>query len=88
MIKKVILRPSRIGCPSLPGTMKGIVVSVPGVTDVDVHYEERALAVTFDDALTSVSAITKKIGEEMGIAMTEGDELSKGGESASETCPM
>lgn len=63
-------------------------MSLSGVAEVDVHYEERALTVTFDDALTSVSAITKRIGEEVGIAMTEGAEPAKGGESASETCPM
>ncbi len=83
MIKKATLHPSRIGCPSLPGTMKGIVMSIGGVKDVAIVYEERSLLVTFDDAATSVEAIVKKIGEETGIAM--GSDI-RGGEDRGATC--
>ena len=34
MTKTITLHPSRIGCPSIPGTMKGIVSSIAGVADV------------------------------------------------------
>ena len=60
MIKATTFHPSRIGCPSLPGTMKGIVGSMPGVKDVAVRYEERSLDVTFDDAEISEEEIVKK----------------------------
>ena len=86
MTKTVVLNPSRIGCPSIPGTMKGMVMSIKGVKEVGVKYEERSLEVTFDDAETSEDEITKKIGEEMGLAMKTGDD-DKGG-SAADTCPM
>lgn len=88
MIKKVTLYPSRIGCPSLPGTMKGVIISIAGIKEVDVHYEERALDITFDDSLVSVEEMTKKIGNEVGIAMMEKGKVTNGGEGAGETCPM
>lgn len=85
MIKTVILSPSRIGCPSIPGTMKGMIMSIRGVKEVGVKYEERSLEVTFDDAETSEDEITKKIGEEMGLAMkAEGDR----DDGVAGTCPM
>lgn len=87
MIKTVVLNPSRIGCPSIPGTMKGVVMSIKGVKEVKVKYEERSLEVTFDDAETSEEEVTKKIGEEMGLAMKFGDG-DKDGASAANTCPM
>ncbi len=87
MIKTVILNPSRIGCPSIPGTMKGMIMSIKGVKEVRVKYEERSLEVTFDGVETSEDVIIKKIGEEMGLAMKSG-EIEKGGGSAADTCPM
>ena len=79
--------PSRIGCPSIPGTVKGIISSLPGVTEVKVRYEERAVDVSFDETQISPEAISKKIGEEMGLAF-EARDTPLGGESAAETCPM
>ncbi len=79
--------PSRIGCPSIPGTVKGIISSLPGVEGVKVRYEERAVEVTFDDAKTSPEVISGKIGEEMGLAFEARDTPPSGG-SAAETCPM
>lgn len=58
-----------------------------GVKEVDVRYEERSLDVTFDDEKTSVGVIIKKIGQEMGLMMEEGEFMAKMGDVA-ETCPM
>ncbi len=88
MIRSVTFHPSRIGCPSIPGTMKGMVHSIKGVKEVKVRYEDRSLDVTFDDSLTSDQEIIKKIGQEMGLAMEVGElNASKEGKAA-ETCPM
>lgn len=88
MIKKITLHPSRIGCPSIPGTMKGIIMSISGVLEVVVRYEDRSLDVAFDDEKTSSSAIINKIGQEMGLMMEEGEFRDKKGGDISETCPM
>jgi copper chaperone CopZ len=80
--------PSRIGCPSIPGTVMGIISSLPGVREVKVRYEERAVEVAFDDEKISADAISKKIGEEMGLAFETRDAPPLGAGSAAETCPM
>lgn len=87
-MKSITLHPSRIGCPSIPGTMKGIVTSIPGVTAVKVRYEDRSIDVTFDDAKTSVDAIIDAIGTEMGLAMEVGEDGGKKEGGAAESCPM
>ena len=87
MKKIVTFRPSRIGCPSLPATMKGMVLSIKGVAEVKIHYEERVIEVTFDDAQTDERAIIKKIGEEMGLALEAVPPGDVSGNVA-ETCPM
>ena len=87
MIKKITLHPSRIGCPSLPGTMKGIVSSMEGVKEVVVRYEDRSLDVTLDEDKISADTIIKKIGQELGLMMEEGEFMAKKGDVA-ETCPM
>lgn len=88
MIKTLTFHPSRIGCPSIPGTMKGIVMSISGVKEVKVRYEERAIDVTFDETKTSSDEIIKKIGEEMGLAMEVSEHGSKKDENVANTCPM
>ncbi len=88
MIKTITLHPSRIGCPSLPGTMKGIVASLKGVSDVKVRYEERSLDVTFDDAQITPDAIAKSIGRELGLMMEVGDHGATKDGNVAETCPM
>jgi len=88
MEKTVTFHPSRIGCPSIPGTMKGIVMSLPGVADVKVRYEDRSIDVTFDDAKISVREIQETIGREMGLAMEAGEDGGKKEGGAGETCPM
>lgn len=88
MIKNITLHPSRIGCPSIPGTMKGIVSSLLGVSDVKVRYEDRSIDVSFDDEKIGAEKIKETIGREMGLAMeiAEPDASKEGG--AAETCPM
>ncbi|MBI2624176.1 heavy-metal-associated domain-containing protein [Candidatus Parcubacteria bacterium] len=88
MIKTATFHPSRIGCPSLPGTMKGIVMSLTGVQDVKVRYEDRSLDVTFDDAQTSEEAIIKKIGSELGLALEANEHGAVKEGNVAETCPM
>jgi copper chaperone CopZ len=89
MIKTLNFRPSRIGCPSIPGTVRGIIVSLPGVKDAKIHYEERSVEVSFDDSQITEDDISKKIGEEMGLAFTaHGEEKPAATESPAETCPM
>lgn len=86
-MKTATLTPSRIGCPSIPGTMKGIVNSIEGVDSVTIHYEERSLDVTYDEDVTSVDEIITAVGKEMGLALREGDTASEE-ERAADTCPM
>lgn len=88
MTKTVTFHPSRIGCPSIPGTMKGIVMTLPGVAAVKVRYEDRSIDVTFDDAKTSEDAIIAAIGKEMGLAMETGEAGGKKEGGAAETCPL
>ena len=88
MIKTKTFYPSRIGCPSIPGTVKGIISSLPGVQEVNVRYEERAVEVTFDDEKISPDAISKKIGEEMGLSFELRDAPPGNGGGVAETCPM
>ena len=88
MIKTITLHPSRIGCPSIPGTMKGIIMSLPGVSDVKVRYEDRSIDITFEDEKVSAEKIKEIIGKEMGLAMIEGESGARLSGGAAETCPM
>lgn len=88
MKKTITLHPSRIGCPSIPGTMKGMVMSIPGVEQAKVRYEDRALDITFDDEKTSTDVMIEKIGKEMGLAMEVGESGGSKDGAATETCPM
>lgn len=88
MTKLVTLHPSRIGCPSLPGTMKGIVSSFPGVKGVNVRYEDRSLDVTFDEEKVAIEEIIKKIGEELGLSMEVGEPQASQKGNVADTCPM
>ena len=88
MTKSVTFHPSRIGCPSIPGTMKGMVHAIKGVKNVKVRYEDRSLDVTFDDAETNENEIIAKIGQEMGLAMEVGEVNASKKGNVAETCPM
>lgn len=61
-------------------------MSVMGVKEVKVNYEQRSLDVTFDDAETTEEKIIEEVGREMGLALKRGDQES--GARASESCPM
>ena len=82
------LHPSRIGCPSLPGTMKGMMLSLKGVRAAAVRYEDRSVDVTFNDEETSADEIIKMIGREMGLALERGAPGASKEGGAAETCPM
>jgi mercuric ion binding protein len=46
-------------CSACPITVKAALIRVEGVSSVDVRYKERDATVTFDDAKTSVEALTQ-----------------------------
>lgn len=70
----VHLVPLRKNCPSVPGTMSGIIRSMPGVSDVEVEYDTRSLIVTFDETQVHIDDLIQKIGSEIGFAMTVDEE--------------
>ena len=88
MVKNITLHPSRIGCPSIPGTMKGIIMSVKGVQHVNVRYDDRSVDVAFDDAETTVEEIIKAVGAEMGLALELAEPGASIAKNVAETCPM
>lgn len=46
-------------CAACPITVKAALNKVEGVSQVDVSYPDREAVVTFDDATTSVEALTQ-----------------------------
>ncbi|TCK75892.1 mercury resistance system periplasmic binding protein MerP [Acidipila rosea] len=46
-------------CPVCPITVKRALKTVSGVSKVDVSYAKKEAVVTYDDAKTSVTALTK-----------------------------
>lgn len=46
-------------CPACPITVKTALSRVTGVSDVQVSFEKKQAVVTFDDAKTSVGALTQ-----------------------------
>lgn len=46
-------------CPVCPITVKKALTKVDGVTNAEVNFDKRQATVTFDDARTSVEALTK-----------------------------
>jgi len=57
--KTVALSVPGMTCSACPITIKVALNRVEGVSAVDVRYEERDATVTFDDAKTSVEALTQ-----------------------------
>ncbi|PMS21548.1 mercuric transport protein periplasmic component [Trinickia dabaoshanensis] len=57
--KTVTLSVPGMTCAACPITVKTALTRVAGVGKVDVVFEKREARVTFDDARTSVSALTK-----------------------------
>ena len=57
--KTVMLSIPSMTCPVCPITVKKALNAVPGVSRVDVNFAKKDAVVTFDDAKTSVAALTK-----------------------------
>ena len=68
--------------------MKGIIISVKGVQDATVRYEDRSVDVAFDDTQTSVEQIIKAVGDEMGLALESAKHGSAKKGDIAESCPM
>ena len=58
-IQTVTLEVPDMTCAACPFTVKKALSKVEGVTKVEVSYENREAIVTFDDAKTSVEALTQ-----------------------------
>lgn len=52
-----------MNCPACPFTVKKALSRIAGVSDVTVSYEKKQATVTFDDARTSVQALTRATAE-------------------------
>lgn len=46
-------------CPVCPITVKKALTKIDGVTRAEVNFDQRQATVTYDDAKTSVEALTK-----------------------------
>lgn len=57
--QKVTLSVPDMTCAACPITVKLALSKVEGVSQVSVSYPDREAVVTFDDALTSIEALTK-----------------------------
>lgn len=58
-IRTVTLSVPGMTCAACPITVKKALTKVDGVSKVDVAFEQREAAVTFDDARTTVRALTR-----------------------------
>ncbi len=56
--KTVTLAIPSMDCPVCPITIKQALSKVPGVSQTNVRYDKRQAVVTFDDAQTTVKALT------------------------------
>jgi mercuric ion binding protein len=57
--KTVTLSVPTMDCPVCPITVKKALLNVPGVSQAEVNFDKRLATVTFDDAKTSVDALTR-----------------------------
>lgn len=55
----VTLAVEKMTCASCPYIVRQALTRVPGVSNVEVSFEQRQAVVTFDDAKTDVAALTK-----------------------------
>ena len=55
----VTLAVSKMTCAACPITVKTALSRVPGVTAVSVNFEKKQATVVFDDAQTTVAALTR-----------------------------
>jgi periplasmic mercuric ion binding protein len=58
-VKTLTLSVPGMTCELCPITIRKAVSRVPGVSKVDASYDTKQAVVTFDDAKTSVEALTK-----------------------------
>jgi mercuric ion binding protein len=58
MPQTVTLAVPSMNCPVCPVTVKKALDKVPGVSRVEVNYDQRLARVTFDNARTKVEALT------------------------------
>ena len=61
--RQVTLSVPTMDCDTCPVTIRIALMKVPGVSRAVVSYERRNAKVTFDDAKTSVAALTKATEE-------------------------
>lgn len=52
-----------MNCPVCPITVKKALTKVGGVTRVDVNFDQRQAVVSYDDARTSLGALTQATAE-------------------------
>ena len=57
--KTVTLAVPGMTCPTCPITIKKALNKVSGVSKIDVRYEQKQVAVTFDDTKTDTKALIK-----------------------------
>jgi periplasmic mercuric ion binding protein len=57
--KTIVLSVPGMNCDLCPITIKKAISKVAGVKSVDASYEKKEAVVTFDDAKTTVEALTK-----------------------------
>ena len=57
--KTVTLAVPGMTCPTCPITIKKALNKVSGVSKIDVRYEQKQVAVTFDDTKTDTKALVK-----------------------------
>ena len=57
--RTVTLSVPTMDCPVCPITVKKALTKVPGVRQAEVSFDKRVAIVTFDDAKTSVEALTQ-----------------------------
>lgn len=56
--RTVTLAVENMTCATCPYIVREAMVAVPGVSKVEVFYEKKTAIVTFDDAKTSLEAVT------------------------------
>jgi len=57
--RTITLSVPTMDCPVCPITVKKALTGVAGVSQVEVNFDKRVAIVTFDDARTSVEALTQ-----------------------------
>lgn len=85
-MQTITLFPLRSNCPSLSGSLIGIIRSLDGVHAVRAHYDTRALEIAFDEAVLSLEDIIAAIGRETGRAFSAQPPASDEQHTTDKTC--